>query len=245
MLVSLACSTSAAAPTSTSTPKPTATITSTPTKTPRPTVTPRPTRTPNLAATKRTELSNAETQKYFDLGYLTTTEGIVKEFDDSTEEWAQLDYYQPSALLTKASDFYVSAHFKWMSAYRNASESGCGIIFSANEAGDHYAVFLDRAKVIFLDNSRSAHYSLPVKTTRGTGIVKFDNPFDKPAEADFTLIVNKAYAYVLVDGEVMGEYTLAQSRVLDGFIGLALLSGTNKDFGTRCEMTDLHAWIPK
>jgi hypothetical protein len=31
---------------------------------------------------------------------------------------------------------------------------------------------------------------------------------------------------------------------LRGRVGLALLSGTNKDFGTRCEMTDLHLWIP-
>jgi len=187
---------------------------------------------------------NAETQGYFDLGYLMTTDGEVTEFDDSTEEWAQLDYYKASTLLTKASDFYVSGHFKWSSAYRNADDSGCGIIFAATEVGDHYAVFLDRAKVLFLDNSRSANYSLPVKTTRGTGIVKFGNPFDQPLEADFTLIVNNAYAYVLVDGEVVGEYTLAQSRSLDGFIGLALLSGTNKDYGTRCEMTNLHVWVP-
>ena len=244
VLVSLACSSSAAAPTSTSTPQATATITPTPTNTPRPSVTPRPTRTPNLAATQQMEKFNAETQGYFDLGYLTTADGEVSEFDDSTEEWAQLDYYQPSALLGKASDFYVSAHFKWTSAYRNAAESGCGIIFGASEAGDHYAVFLDRAKVIFLDNSRSAHYSLPVKTTRGTDIVKFDNPFDKPVEADFTLIVQDAYVHVLVDGEVVGEYTLSQSRSLDGLIGLALLSGTNKDFGTRCETTNLHLWVP-
>ena len=246
VLVSLACSTSAAQPTSTSTsaPKATATITPTPTNTPRPTVTPRPTRTPNLAATQQMEEYNAETQGYFDVGYLTTTDGEVTEFDDSAEEWAQLDWYKPSALLTQATDFYVSAHFKWTSAYRSAAESGCGIVFAATEVGDHYAVFLDRSKVIFLDNSRSASYSRPVGTTRGTGIVKFDNPFDKPVEADFTLIVNDAYSYVLVDGEVVGEYTLSQSRSLDGLIGLALLSGTNKDFGTRCETTDLHVWVP-
>ena len=246
MLVSLACSASAAPPTSTSTPKPkaTSTITLTPTNTPRPTVTPRPTRTPNLAATEQMEEYNAETQSYFDRGYLATTDGEVTEFDDSTEEWAQLDWYKPSALLIQASDFYVSAHFKWTSAYRNAAESGCGLVFAANEKGDHYAVFLDRAKVIFLDNSRSASYSLPVGRTRGTGTVKFGNPFDEPLEADFTLIVNDSYAYVLVDDEVVGEYTLSQSRSLDGLIGLALLSGTNKDFGTRCEVTNLHAWVP-
>ena len=246
MLVSLACSTSAAPPTSTSTPKPkaTSTITLTPTNTPRPTVTPRPTRTPNLAATQQMEEYNAETQGYFDLGYLSTTDGEVTQYDDSTEEWAQLDWYRPSTVLTVASDFYVSAHFKWSSAYRNAGESGCGFVFAANENGDHYAVFLDRSKIIFLDNVSSSSYSRAVGLTRGTGTVKFGNPFDEPAEADFTLIVQDAYAHTLVDGEVVGEYTLSQSRSLDGFIGLALLSGTNRDFGTRCEVTNMHTWVP-
>jgi hypothetical protein len=82
-------------------------------------------------------------------------------------------------------------------------------------------------------------------TTRGTRRVKFDNPADNPAEADFTLIVKDSYAYVLVNGEVVGEYTLSQSRSVHGQLGLTLLSGTNKDYGTRCEMTNLHAWLPK
>lgn len=248
MLVSLACSTSAAQPTAsqTNTPKPsaTSTITLTPTNTPRPTVTPRPTRTPDLAATEQMEEYNAETQGYFDLGYLSTTEGEVTKHDDSSEEWAQLNWYQPSTILTVASDFYVSAHFKWTSAYRNAAESGCGIVFAANDNGDHYAVFLDRSKIIFLDNVSSSSYSRAVGLTRGTGIVKFDNPFDKPAEADFTLIVEDAYAHILIDGELVGEYTLSKSRSLEGFIGLALLSGTNRDFGTRCEATNIHTWTP-
>jgi hypothetical protein len=47
-----------------------------------------------------------------------------------------------------------------------------------------------------------------------------------------------------VDGEVVGEYTLSQSRSLHGNLGLTILSGTNKDFGTRCKMTNLHLWIP-
>ena len=49
---------------------------------------------------------------------------------------------------------------------------------------------------------------------------------------------------VLVNGDVVGEYSLPQSRLLEGNFGLSLLSGTNKDFGTRCEMTNIHAWIP-
>ncbi len=48
-----------------------------------------------------------------------------------------------------ASDFYLSGHFRWQSAYRNADISGCGFAFGIQENGDQYAVFLDRSRVLF------------------------------------------------------------------------------------------------
>lgn len=214
----------------------------TPTKTSRPTVTPLPTRTPNLAATQQVGEWDAETQEYFKMGYLKTNQGKLIEYADFSEEWAQLGWYQRWILDDKASDFYMSAHFKWSSAYRSADSSGCGFVFAEQENGYHYSVFLDRSRVFFFD---AEYYYEPIGTTRGTGRVNFGNPFDKPVEADFTLIVSDIHAYVLVDGELVGEYTLSQSKNLQGNVGVALLSGTNKDYGTRCEMTNLHLWIPK
>jgi hypothetical protein len=251
LLMQLACGVAATTPEPTATTAPTntltptATITLTPTNTPRPSPTPRPTKTPNLAATERMEGFNAETQGYFEKGYLTTTSGKITEVDDFREDWAQLGWYNWWRLNTKTSDFYISAHLKWSSAYRSADESGCGFLFAVQENGDHYAVFLDRSSIVFLNADQTSGYSRAVGVTRGTGRVKFDNPADKPVEADLTVIVKGAYAYVLVDGEVVGEYTLAQSKNLNGNLGLSLLSGTNKDFGTRCEMTDIHIWTPE
>ena len=239
ILISLACSSSFAAkptPTLTDTPAPTAT----PTNTPRPSPTPRPTRTPNLAATQRMDALNAEAQKYVDLGYLTTANGRFVEYEDFREEWARLSWYSWWLFDDQARNFYMSAHFKWSSAYRTADLSGCGFVFAVQDNDEHYAVFLDRSKVYFVETD---YYYNSIGPIRGTGLVKFDNPFDKPVEADFTVILKDAYAYVLVDGKVAGEYTLSESKAVRGRLGLALLSGTNKDFGTRCEMTNLHAWI--
>ena len=245
VLVSLACSTSGTAPTptNTNTPEPTDTPTAVPTstKTPRPSPTPRPTRTPNLAATERAKELNAEAQSYFDKGYLATTDGKFQELEDFSYDWARLGYYNWLPLRDSASDFFLGAHFRWNSAYPNSNTSGCGFIFGLQPNNDHYAVFLDRLKVVFAITDHRLGFSKPVKPTRGTGVVKFNYP----AEADFTLIVKGAYAYVLVDGEVVGEYTLAQSRAAKGGIGLTVLSGTNKDYGTRCEMTNLRLWLPK
>lgn len=243
VLVSLACATSQPTPTPapTNTPEPTATETAVPTNTPRPSPTPRPTQTPNLAATERAEELNAEVQQYFEKGYLATTEGRFRELEDFSYDWAQLGWYNWLPLRDSASDFFLSGHFKWDSAFKNSDISGCGFIFGLQSNDDHYAVFLDRMKVFFLITDQRLGFSKPVSPTRGTGIVKFDYP----AEADFTLIVKDAYAYVLVDGEVVSEYTLAQSRSSRGGIGLTVLSGTNRDYGTRCEMTDLRLWLPK
>lgn len=238
ILVSLACGT--ARPTPTSTPEPTVTNTAVPTNTPMPSPTPQPTPTPNLTATQRAEELNSEVQVYFDKGYLKTTDGSITELDDFSDDWAQLGWYNFLRLQESATDFFLSGHFKWNSAFKNSDISGCGFIFSLQENDDHYAVFLDRSKVYFLITDLSLGYSKPITPTRGTGRVKFDYP----AEADFTLIVKGNYAYVLVDGEVVGEYTLAQSRPMFGNLGLTVLSGTNRDYGTHCEMTGLHLWIP-
>ncbi len=237
ILVTLACG--SAQPQAT--PEPTATVTVVPSKTPRPTATPRPTKTPNLAATQRVEDLNSVALDYFEKGYLNTSSGKFTELDDFQEEWAQLGWYNWWILDHNASDFYMSAHFRWQSAYKNSDISGCGFVFGIQENNDHYAVFLDRARVLFISSDQSSGGARPLGTTRGTGSVKFG----ETTEADFTLIVKGAYAYVLVDGEVVGEYTLSQSRPLFGNVGLTLLSGTNKDYGTRCEMTNLHLWIPE
>ena len=247
-VIQMACKAGAPQPTATAVPtdtlQPTATITLTPTNTPKPSPTLRPTKTPNLAATQRMESFNVETQGYFDKGYLTTVSGEVTEIDDFSYDWAQLNWYNWLPLGESVNDFYLSAHFKWESAFRNANTSGCGIAFAIQDNGDHYAVFLDRSRILFLNADQTSGYSREVGLTRGLGRVKFDNPADSPQEADFTIIVKSNYVYVLVDHEVVGEYTLSQSRTLKGDIGLSLLSGTNKDFGTRCEMTDIHLWTP-
>jgi hypothetical protein len=245
ILVSLACAISqpTLAPSALQTLEPTAMQTATPTatRTRRPTSTPRPTQTPNLAATERVEELRGEVHEYFEKGYLTTTEGSSRELDDFSYEWAQLGYYLPFLIQDSVNDFFLSAHFKWDSAFKNSDISGCGFIFGIQPNDDHYAVFLDRQKVLFLITDARLGFSKPVSPTRGTGDVNFDYP----AEADFTLIVKSASAYVLVNGEVVGEYTLAQSRLARGGLALTVLSGTNRDYGTRCEMTDLHLWTPK
>jgi hypothetical protein len=253
ILILCSCSAPTLSATPTSAPAPTATLAVTATNTRPPSFTPLPTRTPYLTGTAQAIIAKTEaqidfekrieeTERYYDLGYLNTTSGTYRKYTDFNEEWAQLGWYYWWPRNDIATNFYMSAHFKWSSAYRSADVSGCGFIFGLQENSDHYAVFLDRSVIEFLSAGADV-YASRLGTTRGTGRVDFNNPADEPVEADFTLIVKDAYAYVLVNGDVVGEYTLAQSRPYKGWLGLTLLSGTNRDFGTRCEMTNIYAWI--
>ena len=194
-----------------------------------------------MTATQRAEERSAEVQEYFDKGYVTTTEGRFTELDNFSDEYAYLGGYKPPLIVDSASDFFLSAHFRWSSALENSDTAGCGFIFGLQPNFDHYAVFLDRTKVEFRIRNLELGYSTRVKPTRVTGQVNFTYP----ADADFTLIVKGANAFVLVNGEVVSEYTLLQGRSVRGDLGLTVLSGTNKDYGTRCEMSNLHLWLPK
>lgn len=237
LIASLACGGAAAqattvVPTDTSAP---------PTSTSRPTSTPRPTATPDVAATQQVEEMNALVQDYYDKGYLAMKEGEFTSYEDFDQDWAQIGWYNWSTFDQKASDFFLSAHFKWSTAVKTSDLSGCGFVFAVQENNDHYAVFLDKSRIVFLQAAvRFGKYSHEVGKTRGTGRVSFGNP----AAADFTLIVKGAYAYVLVDGKVVGEYTLSADTPMNGNVGLTVLSGTNRDYGTRCEMTNIRLWVP-
>ena len=244
ILVSLACATLQPTPTAPLTPEPsrtaTQTLAPTATQTLRPSPTLRPTWTPDLAATKHAAELNGQIDTYYSKGYLATKDGRIRELEDFRSDWAQLGWYNWLPLGDSASNFFLSAHFKWDSALQTSNTAGCGFIFGRQPNDDHYAIFLDRARVFFLITDRAVGYSKPMTPTRGTGLVDFDYP----AEADFALIVKDGYAYVLVNGENVAEYTLSRSRSLHGRLGLTVLSGTNKDYGTRCEMTNLRLWTP-
>ena len=170
-LISLACGSvqPVAEPTNTPDPTSTETAVSTPTQTPRPSATPRPTQTPNVTGTERAAEMNSEILEYFENGYLTTTDGMFQELDDFSYDWAQLGYYLPFLIQDSVGDFVLSAHFKWDSAFQNSDISGCGFIFGMQPNEDHYAVFLDKSNIFFLNADQSSGYSRPVGLTRGGG----------------------------------------------------------------------------
>lgn len=224
----------------TSTPQPTSTPEATSTNTPTPTKTPIPTRTPNLAATQQYEDWQAEIQSYADNGYIPSAEGKIEKMKDFNESWAQIGWYSWQSAGARAKNFVYSGHFKWSSDSETPNRSGCGFLFATNDEESHYAVFIDTAEIRFRRVDGNT-YRGPVNPTRGSKNVNFK---ESPYETDFTIIVYDYYAYVLIDGELKAEYTLAKSQKLEGYLAFAVLSGTNTGYGTKCEVTNGYIWRP-
>jgi hypothetical protein len=231
-----------AAPTSTQAPPtPTSTATTPPTSTPRPTA------TPNLAATQEYEADQARLQKYVDAGYLSSTQGTVYKLSDQTQEMAQIHYlnYFDSGYGDTVKDFAAWADISMSSAASVAypEYSGCGFGFRMKNNGDAYTAFVtnDRILITWCFQALGNRCGIAGKTS-GKGTVKLANPFD----VHFEFIVNKGMAYALVDHQLIASYTLFKDRLGDpGYFTYGIVSGTNKDYGTRCTMANGKLWVPK
>jgi hypothetical protein len=61
--------------------------------------------------------------------------------------------------------------------------------------------------------------------------------------AEITLVVEDGWITFLVNGRT--ALRAKDTFLSGGALAFSLISGTNKDFGTRCEMKDTELWIQK
>ncbi len=231
-------------PTETPTLVPTSTLTATPV--PTATKTPKPTSTPNFVATQIQEDALARVQDYYEQGYLASTNGHLYTLSDYSQEMAKINYldFANTGYNQKTENFVVWGDFEWESAgpVNYPEYSGCGFGYRVQEAGDWYTAILANDAVWMGYCDTSLRRCGRLGTTSGTGRVDYGNP----AQAEFTLIVNEDHAYVFVDGEFVGEYTLFKEKLRDpGYVLYGIISGTNRDFGTSCEATNVKLWVSR
>jgi hypothetical protein len=214
----------------------------TPTVTLTPTRTPRPTATPNLAATQRYEDFFAVVQKVQAAGQISSTDGKYVEVDDYLDEVADKLSYSWVESGVKAKNLIVQADFMWSSATKTTNLSGCGFLFRIQPNGDHYLIVLDAFSGVKLASSTDrGTYSMGSPSNGDTNKSDFGSG---PYQAAFTLVVNDLKTYVYVNDAYYGEYKLLDYRITDsGPLASAVLSATNEGYGTRCTMTNIHAWV--
>ena len=220
----------------TTTPEPTAT------STPVPTITPSPTLTPDIAATQQYEEFFAVVQKIHAAGQISSTDGNYLELDDYSAEVATKLSYAYAETGVSAKNFIVRGDFEWSNAINTTNISGCGFVYRVQPNMDHYLIVLDAFSGVKLASS----------TDRGTysmgspqgGDEKLTDFGSDPYHATFTLVVNDLKSYVYVNDVYQGEYKLLDYRITDsGLLSGAVLSATSEGYGTRCNITNIQAWI--
>lgn len=250
LIVSSACAGKLAEPTPqppTATLVPTDTPTSVPTGTPRPTFTPKPTNTPDVAATQLQEDALVKVNSYVEAGYLSDADGELFKLDDYYREMAMIGFldFDSAGHNSLVRNFAYWGDIEWENAgpvgYPNYS--GCGISFRINQDNyDGYTAMLTNGRVLLTYCDDSIRRCGELGKTRGSGRLNLGSP----VKATMELVVNDTQAYALVDGEFIGEYTLFTEKLLDpGYFIYAIISGTNKDYGVRCQITNSYLWVSK
>jgi hypothetical protein len=216
-------------PADTATPEPTST------QTPRPTPTHRPTSTPNLEATEQYEGMAAKVKEYHQAAYVSTDAGKYKRLDAYTDHWAQIDWYQWMPIDGKTPDnFIVRSDIHWQSASKIANESGCGFVFRLQEDGDHYMIYVSIDGYVYASIVRSGYFE-------NMGRAKYGKP-SIDGKATLSIIAEGPTFSILVDDKLIKHYEGMKNDMLNGDLAYTIVSGTNKDYGTRCTFEHVDLW---
>ncbi len=174
-------------------------------------------------------------QGLFDAGYLTQTEGIYKRLPTYDDSWAQINWFQWTPTGEEPDAFVLRTDVSWDSASLTANHdvTGCGFVFNEQDKDNYYMVYLGldgvanifRVKGGWID----AHWHKYYK--------KVGNP---EGGAEFVLVVQDGNFAFLVDGEE--ALTVTDKKITGDMLGLTIVSGTNKGYGTHCRMEDIDLW---
>jgi len=191
----------------------------------------------HIQATAQAEPLAASVAELVEDGFLTRSDGRYAQADDFSESWAQINWYQWWWTGYAPSDFVVRAHFHWNSASDNANwfNSGCGFVFreEAEEPYDHYLAYLGLDGQVYIERARNG--ALTLLGTNYYGSVDIPE-----GEADFLLAVDGSRFTVYVNGARV--LTAVDGGRSEGYLNYTLVSGTNRDYGTLCDITEVEIW---
>jgi hypothetical protein len=168
-------------------------------------------------------------------GFLSATEGSYFALPDFDASWAQLNYYDWLLTGVAPSNFVLRADTEWESASATANwwNSGCGFAFRINARGDHYLVYLGLDGWVYLYRNFS-------DTVTKLGGWYYDEVQTPAGSAKIMFIVENDWITFFVNDRQVDRHQ--DGTFSSGLLGYVIVSGTNKDYGTRCRMTDVELW---
>ena len=234
-------------PTSTPTPQPsnttipTNTIEPSPTNTPAPTKTKTPTSlpTPDLFAVVGDQIKTYKSDKLINV-LNEFSKSSVLVLDNYSYDAAQTQTLFPSFTYLQPEEFLIISKVKWSHSPGRIKESAasCGFTFRDNQDDKSYFAVISadgNSRLIYADE----------KYWRGLDhrkilSQKFTAETD---EVDFIMAVLPERFVMAIDGEIILDRETKWDST--GFFGYALISGTNRDYGTRCTFTDTILFVNK
>lgn len=189
-------------------------------------------------ATEQSQAMMGIIQQLFDEGTISSKEGDAYRLDDFNESWAQIGYYQWWKTGYAAENFVLSTDVAWESASDQANwpEAGCGIVFSEDGESDHHLAYLALDGFGRLAQIAKGEW-------KNLAVHRYGALSIPDGNAKIMLVVYDKRINFFVNGQRVAN---AYDGSLDGGdIALTLLSGTNKDFGTRCQMSNIDLFIFK
>jgi len=187
------------------------------------------------AATAEAQEMYSVVEKLYADGLLQKTSGTYIKVEDFSETWAQLNWYQWWKTGLSPADFVIRAHTEWESASKTANwfASGCGFVFRETNEDNHYMIYLALDGNVYMKGYIDGKFrELGREYAGGINHLK--------GGADVMLVVEGSRFIYFVNGEKVFDREHTELR--EGNLALTLVSGTNKDFGTRCSITDIEVW---
>lgn len=168
-------------------------------------------------------------------GFLSATDGSYFALPDFEASWAQLNYYDWLMTGVAPSNFVLRADTEWDSASETADwwNSGCGFAFRINARGDHYLVYLGLDGWVYLYRNFS-------NTVTRLGGWYYDEVQIPAGRANFMFIVENDWFTFFVNDRQVDRHQ--DGTFSSGLLGYVIVSGSNKDYGTRCHMTNVELW---
>jgi hypothetical protein len=191
-----------------------------------------------LQATAQADVMAERIKLLAEDGLVADTQGSyvrLKKFDES---WAQMNWFQWWPTGHNLENFALRTDLEWSSASETANwfSSGCGFVFGLADNNNFHVIHLR------LDGFVTLRYWV---NGNGNWIAQrpAGNLSTPDGEAEIMMVVYDKRVTFYIDGEKkLSEHA---GLLKPGELAMTLVSGTNKDYGTRCTMTDIDLWTFK
>ncbi|MCJ7623614.1 MAG: hypothetical protein MUO76_08930 [Anaerolineaceae bacterium] len=166
---------------------------------------------------------------------ISSTDGIYYQIDDYDASWAQISWYQWEPTGFSPSNFVLRAEIAYDSASNSANlaESGCGFVFRDTGNKNHYRFFYALDGYIYLTGLKNG-------TWLSLGRAYYGHPVIPSGDFSMILVAEGDTFTIFINGEKL--HSRQDATHPDGYLHYTLASGTNKDYGTRCVMTEIELW---